>query len=139
MAKTTKAAPEAKAKTIKKAEAKVPMKSQVTAKTEKTLIDNKNNKNVVKTTKITQKDDKNVVKTTKMLSKQQNASAVQKGSAAPKSAEKPKSSEGTPANYDESKIKTLSSLEHIRLRSGMYIGRLGDGSNQDDGIYVLIK
>jgi len=41
--------------------------------------------------------------------------------------------------YDESKIKTLSSLEHIRLRSGMYIGRLGDGSNPDDGIYVLLK
>ena len=42
-------------------------------------------------------------------------------------------------SYDESKIKTLSSLEHIRLRSGMYIGRLGDGSNPDDGIYVLLK
>ncbi|AJA89890.1 DNA topoisomerase IV subunit B [Borreliella chilensis] len=42
-------------------------------------------------------------------------------------------------NYDESKIITLSSLEHIRLRSGMYIGRLGDGSNIDDGIYILIK
>ncbi|MDX9800750.1 MAG: DNA topoisomerase IV subunit B [Spirochaetia bacterium] len=41
--------------------------------------------------------------------------------------------------YDESKIKTLSSLEHIRLRSGMYIGRLGDGNNQDDGIYILLK
>lgn len=46
----------------------------------------------------------------------------------------------TPAPvYDESKIKTLSSLEHIRLRSGMYIGRLGDGSNPDDGIYILLK
>ena len=42
-------------------------------------------------------------------------------------------------NYDESKIKTLSSLEHIRLRTGMYIGRLGDGSDPDDGIYVLLK
>ncbi|WP_304244305.1 DNA topoisomerase IV subunit B [Gracilinema caldarium] len=42
-------------------------------------------------------------------------------------------------NYDESKIKTLSSLEHIRLRTGMYIGRLGDGSNPDDGIYILLK
>jgi len=42
-------------------------------------------------------------------------------------------------NYDESKIKTLSSLEHIRTRTGMYIGRLGDGSHYDDGIYVLIK
>ncbi len=41
--------------------------------------------------------------------------------------------------YDESKIKTLSSLEHIRLRTGMYIGRLGDGSNVDDGIYILLK
>jgi DNA gyrase/topoisomerase IV subunit B len=42
-------------------------------------------------------------------------------------------------NYDESKIKTLSSLEHIRTRSGMYIGRLGDGGNPDDGIYILLK
>jgi topoisomerase-4 subunit B len=41
--------------------------------------------------------------------------------------------------YDESKVKTLSSLEHIRLRTGMYIGRLGDGGNPDDGIYVLLK
>jgi len=41
--------------------------------------------------------------------------------------------------YDESKIKTLSSLEHIRKRTGMYIGRVGDGSDYDDGIYVLIK
>ncbi len=41
--------------------------------------------------------------------------------------------------YDESKIQTLSSLEHIRKRSGMYIGRLGNGSNPDDGIYVLLK
>ena len=41
--------------------------------------------------------------------------------------------------YDESKIKTLSSLEHIRLRTGMYIGRIGNGSNQDDGCYILLK
>ena len=43
------------------------------------------------------------------------------------------------AIYDESKIKTLSSLEHIRLRTGMYIGRLGNGDNPDDGIYILVK
>ncbi|MDR0785685.1 MAG: type IIA DNA topoisomerase subunit B [Treponema sp.] len=43
------------------------------------------------------------------------------------------------AVYDESKITTLSSLEHIRLRAGMYIGRLGDGSHPDDGVYVLLK
>ncbi|AEC03016.1 DNA topoisomerase IV subunit B [Parasphaerochaeta coccoides] len=41
--------------------------------------------------------------------------------------------------YDESKIQTLSALEHIRLRPGMYIGRLGDGRHVDDGIYVLLK
>jgi len=41
--------------------------------------------------------------------------------------------------YDESKVKTLSSLEHIRTRTGMYIGRKGDGSHYDDGIYILIK
>ncbi len=42
-------------------------------------------------------------------------------------------------NYDESTVKTLDALEHIRLRTGMYIGRLGDGSHHDDGIYIMIK
>ena len=41
--------------------------------------------------------------------------------------------------YNESSIKTLEWREHIRLRPGMYIGKLGDGSSQDDGIYVLLK
>jgi topoisomerase-4 subunit B len=41
--------------------------------------------------------------------------------------------------YTEASIKTLSSLEHIRLRPGMYIGRLGNGSHAEDGIYVLLK
>ena len=45
----------------------------------------------------------------------------------------------TNAAYDDAQIKHLDALEHIRLRSGMYIGRLGDGSNQNDGIYVLLK
>ncbi|MCM1137944.1 MAG: toprim domain-containing protein [Muribaculum sp.] len=43
------------------------------------------------------------------------------------------------ANYNEDDIKTLDWKEHIRRRPGMYIGKLGDGSNFDDGIYVLIK
>ena len=42
-------------------------------------------------------------------------------------------------NYDEDNIQTLTGLEHIRLRPGMYIGRLGDGSSAEDGIYVLLK
>ena len=41
--------------------------------------------------------------------------------------------------YDEAAIKHLDPLEHIRLRTGMYIGRLGDGTNPADGIYVLLK
>lgn len=41
--------------------------------------------------------------------------------------------------YDESSIQSLDALAHIRLRSGMYIGRLGDGSHYDDGIYILLK
>ncbi|WP_346236842.1 DNA topoisomerase IV subunit B [Niabella insulamsoli] len=42
-------------------------------------------------------------------------------------------------NYDEDSIKSLDWKEHIRLRPGMYIGKLGDGSSPDDGIYVLVK
>ena len=41
--------------------------------------------------------------------------------------------------YNESSIKSLDWREHIRLRPGMYIGKLGDGSSKDDGIYVLVK
>ncbi|MDE5969161.1 MAG: type IIA DNA topoisomerase subunit B [Muribaculaceae bacterium] len=48
--------------------------------------------------------------------------------------------EGTAeVEYTEDNIKTLDWKEHIRLRPGMYIGKLGDGSNSDDGIYVLMK
>jgi len=42
-------------------------------------------------------------------------------------------------NYTESSIKSLDWNEHIRTRPGMYIGKLGDGSSPDDGIYVLLK
>lgn len=41
--------------------------------------------------------------------------------------------------YDESSIRSLDWKEHIRLRPGMYIGKLGDGASVDDGIYVLVK
>jgi len=73
----------------------------------------------------------------KTAAKKPAAKAAAKAS--PKEAAKPAASAKGAAVYDESKIKTLSSLEHIRLRTGMYIGRLGDGSNPDDGIYVLLK
>src|SRR3989338_5903500 len=41
--------------------------------------------------------------------------------------------------YNEDSIRTLEWNEHIRLRPGMYIGKLGDGSSPDDGIYILLK
>ena len=45
----------------------------------------------------------------------------------------------TPTDYTDESIVHLEDMEHIRLRPGMYIGKLGDGSSHDDGIYVLIK
>ena len=45
----------------------------------------------------------------------------------------------TAAEYNDESIIHLEDMEHIRLRPGMYIGKLGDGSSHDDGIYVLIK
>ena len=43
------------------------------------------------------------------------------------------------ASYGEEHIRSLDWKEHIRLRPGMYIGKLGDGSSYDDGIYILLK
>ncbi|MEX2580859.1 MAG: DNA topoisomerase IV subunit B [Verrucomicrobiales bacterium] len=43
------------------------------------------------------------------------------------------------ADYNEEHVRSLEPREHIRLRPGMYIGKLGDGSSQDDGIYILLK
>lgn len=43
------------------------------------------------------------------------------------------------SNYTEDNIKSLSPIEHVRTRPGMYIGKLGDGKSADDGIYVLLK
>ena len=41
--------------------------------------------------------------------------------------------------YTEDSVRSLDWREHIRMRPGMYIGKLGDGASQDDGIYVLVK
>jgi topoisomerase-4 subunit B len=51
-----------------------------------------------------------------------------------------KSAASAPSSeYNEASIRSLDWREHIRLRPGMYIGKLGDGSSKDDGIYVLVK
>ena len=44
-----------------------------------------------------------------------------------------------PTQYTEENIRSLDWKEHIRMRPGMYIGKLGDGSSPDDGIYILLK
>ena len=99
----------------------------------------KTKKSVEKATKKT--EAKTETKTTK---KSTSEKTVAKSSETTKAAGKSsvaasKSATKKSAVYDESKIKTLSPLEHIRLRTGMYIGRLGDGTNQNDGIYILLK
>ena len=48
-------------------------------------------------------------------------------------------SDNTGVLYNEDNIRSLDWQEHIRLRPGMYIGKLGDGSAQEDGIYILLK
>ncbi|MBQ2002809.1 MAG: type IIA DNA topoisomerase subunit B, partial [Bacteroidaceae bacterium] len=44
-----------------------------------------------------------------------------------------------PVEYTDDNIRHLSDMDHVRTRPGMYIGRLGDGSHAEDGIYVLLK
>ena len=51
----------------------------------------------------------------------------------------PDGNENVVENYNDDSIVHLEDMEHIRRRPGMYIGKLGDGASQDDGIYVLIK
>ena len=53
--------------------------------------------------------------------------------------ENPDENKPSEVKYDESSIRHLDDTTHIRTRPGMYIGRLGDGSHADDGIYVLLK
>jgi hypothetical protein len=89
--------------------------------------------------------------------KQAKAPAVEKPKNYAQPASKPKASKNNSANsislqkgkkkdmaeltnqYTEESIRSLDWREHIRLRPGMYIGKLGDGSSMDDGIYILIK
>ena len=53
--------------------------------------------------------------------------------------EAPETTSSATAEYNDDNIRHLSDMEHIRTRPGMYIGRLGDGSHAEDGIYVLLK
>lgn len=86
-------------------------------------------------------------KTTKVATSESKSAKSPAAKVAPKAATKTVSTksaaksqkQSAPAVYDEDSIQHLEGLEHIRLRPGMYIGSLGDGSNENDGIYILLK
>lgn len=86
-------------------------------------------------------------KTTKVATSESKSAKSPAAKIAPKAAETKtvtktaakSQKQSAPAVYDEDSIQHLEGLEHIRLRPGMYIGSLGDGSNENDGIYILLK
>ena len=117
-AKTTKVA----AKTNTKATTKTASKTVAAAKVEK-----------VETKPVAKAKSKAAPKATVEVAKDvSNAAAKAKSKATSKV-------ENSSVTYDEDSIIHLEGLEHIRLRPGMYIGSLGDGSNENDGIYILLK
>lgn len=117
--------------------------SKTAAKAKKSTVKETKTSSKTKTVKSsakTVKSAKTVSKGKTVVEKNTKTPSVKKAAdvkAAPVSNAKPAARK--PAVYDESQVKHLDALEHIRLRSGMYIGRLGDGSNQNDGIYILLK
>ena len=123
---------EKKTSTKKTATAKVATKTESKTSAEKDTT--------AKTTKVAAKTTTKA--TTKTASKTVAASKVEKVETKPAAKAKSKATpkvENSSVTYDEDSILHLEGLEHIRLRPGMYIGSLGDGSNENDGIYILLK
>lgn len=123
---------EKKTSTKKTTTAKVATKTEAKTSAEKDTT--------AKTTKVAAKT--NTKATTKTASKTVAAAKVEKVETKPVAKAKSKATskvENSSVTYDEDSIIHLEGLEHIRLRPGMYIGSLGDGSNENDGIYILLK
>ncbi|MEE1059304.1 MAG: toprim domain-containing protein [Treponema sp.] len=139
------------AKVATKTESKTSAEKDTTAKTTKVAAKT----NTKATTKTATKTASKTVAATKVEKVETKPVAKAKSKAAPKAtvevakdvsnvAAKAKSKvtskvENSSVTYDEDSIIHLEGLEHIRLRPGMYIGSLGDGSNENDGIYILLK
>ena len=122
----------------KKTSTKKTTAAKVTTKTEAKTSAEKDT--TAKTTKVAAKT--NTKATTKTASKTVAAAKVEKVETKPVAKAKSKAAskvENSSVIYDEDSIIHLEGLEHIRLRPGMYIGSLGDGSNENDGIYILLK
>ena len=132
---TAKPAAAKSSSTNSKTTAKAPVKTAAksTAKTSA--------KAAVKTTvKATGKTAKTSVEKASVSEKTATKTAVSKTKATAKpAAQTVKTPAAHNVVYDENSIQHLEGLEHIRLRPGMYIGSLGDGSNENDGIYILFK
>lgn len=124
--------------TEKKTSTKKTTTAKVATKTESKTSAEKDT--TAKTTKVAAKT--NTKATTKTASKTVAAAKVEKVETKPAAKAKSKATskvENSSVTYDEDSIIHLEGLEHIRLRPGMYIGSLGDGSNENDGIYILLK
>lgn len=124
--------------TEKKTSTKKTTTAKVATKTESKTSAEKDT--TAKTTKVAAKT--NTKATTKTASKTVAAAKVEKVETKPVAKAKSKAAskvENSSVTYDEDSIIHLEGLEHIRLRPGMYIGSLGDGSNENDGIYILLK
>ena len=123
-------------KTTAKAPVKTAAKTTAAKSTAKTSA-----KAAVKTTvKATGKTAKTSVEKASVSEKTATKTAVSKTKATAKpAAQTVKTPAAQNVVYDENSIQHLEGLEHIRLRPGMYIGSLGDGSNENDGIYILFK
>ena len=157
-AKTAAKAAKPAAKTVKASAEKTPVKSTVSKTSAKSTT--AKTSAVTKTPAVTVKTA--TAKNSAAVKTPANASAPVKISAASKTPEKSVSAKvpeknpskapaksakaassaaapAKPGVYDEDSIQHLEGLEHIRLRPGMYIGSLGDGSNENDGIYILLK
>ena len=123
---------EKKTSTKKTATAKVTTKTETKTSAEKDTT--------AKTSKVAAKT--NTKATTKTATKTVAAAKTEKVETKPAAKAKSKATskvENSSVTYDEDSILHLEGLEHIRLRPGMYIGSLGDGSNENDGIYILLK
>ena len=139
-------------KVATKATAKVAAKAVATAKTEKVEtkpVEKAKTKSVAKAkTEVSKAEPKVSTKSVKTVTATKSEKVSENLKTSEKETEKAtvkatskivSKVEKSSVTYDEDSILHLEGLEHIRLRPGMYIGSLGDGSNENDGIYILLK
>ena len=135
-------------KVATKATTKVAAKAVATAKTEKVEtkpVEKAKTKSVAKAkTEVSKAEPKVSTKSVKTVTATKSEKITENLKTPEKATVKATSKivskvEKSSVTYDEDSILHLEGLEHIRLRPGMYIGSLGDGSNENDGIYILLK